>query len=282
MCRLPACALALTALLWALPGCSDEEDADPASDRESITPENVLGTWYSCEPDPGTGTAVVTFAAFGTDSSARVGLLNCDQEVTLISTTYHVSDNVLAMATPEVDTARQNALQIIMASQLSGVTMDDRAYIENGNLVFMETFRKVVFTRAVPSQPGGRITGTLYFAGDFNQGAAQVVCVDTATYRGQSVFMDAPGSYCLKGLRDGTYMVVAVYIPKECAVDYPDRLYECPSADYPDFVAVSGADTVNGIDITLNPLVPKSVAGEVGARTREAMLMRIAEAAVQL
>ncbi len=253
------------ALLMALVACEEETSSPTAPTREEVTSENIVGTWYSHFSDTSSGTNMILYATYNADSTAVAGIVNCSERTPLLYHTYYVNGSDFVMIAPEVDTAQQNTLQIMMATEMEALIYHDEVYMMNGDLYFVGGEDTYVFSRTIPTVPGGGINGTVTVTGDFGQGALFVICVDPVTETRNGAFLDAPGQYCLIGLEDGTYAVAAMYIPKEHAIDFSEVADQLPTAFYgmsgtPLPVSISGGNTVTDIDISLSLSAQKRTA----------------------
>jgi hypothetical protein len=215
--------------------------------------ENIIGKWYSLFDDPETGMKMVLFLDNRSDSTATIGILNGPTEVSLMETNYYVDNGVYVFIAPEVDTSKQNALQIMIADEMGGFIYADEIYLKEGKLHFVEDEGTVVFSKTIPSISGGTITGSLTVIGEFGQGAAIICAYDPVKETIGGTFLSQPGLYYLQGLEDGEYFTLALYIPKEHALDWMDHdISDFPSEIHETTVTISGSNTVTGINFNLN------------------------------
>ena len=236
-----------------LVGCNKKDPVAPVSPKEDITMENIMGKWYSLFADPEISNKMVFFLDNRSDSTATIGILNGPTEVSLLEVSYYVDNNVYVFIAPEVDTSKQNALQIMFADDMGGLIYSDEIYLAEGKLHFVEGEETFVFSKTIPPVSGGKITGSLTVTGEFGQGAAIISAYDPVKETIGVTFLSQPGLYYLQGLADGEYLTLATYIPKEHALDW---MYHDPSYFPYELreteVEISGGNTVSNINFNLN------------------------------
>ncbi|MBD3239419.1 MAG: hypothetical protein GF331_02450, partial [Chitinivibrionales bacterium] len=150
---------------------------------------------------------MIMYATYNEDSTAEMGAVNCNTLVPLMEHRYYVESGTMVMIAPQVDTSQQNALQIMMATEMDGMVAAEEVYLMDGCLYFVETSDTYVFSKTKPTVSGGQINGTVSVTGNFGQGALMVVSVDPTSESISATFLDTPGEYCLVGLSSGDYIV---------------------------------------------------------------------------
>jgi hypothetical protein len=192
----------------------------PTAPKISLTSENVLGKWYCKNIDASSGLTMIFYLDCRSDSIAAIGILNGTLEVELFSVQYTIVKNTFSFVTPPVDTANQNALQIMMADIMDGMIMSDNIYIQDGNLCFVED-EVFTFSRDIPTVSGGTIAGSISVVnGTFGKGCIATVAVDINTNQETGAFQSGEGPYTLWGIPNGSYYVMSLYIPKSHALDW--------------------------------------------------------------
>jgi hypothetical protein len=238
-------------VLFMLTGSCNKEKTEPK--KVPITAENILGKWYLKSTDASSGLTFIFYLDNAQDS-ARVGMLNGNEEVELIRFAYMVNNGSFSFVSPAVDTMHQNALQIYLADYMKQMFYNDKVYLQDGNLCFAEGPDVYAFTPVIPNIPGGKISGSLTVSnGSFGQGMAMIVAVDVSTKAMQGTFVVHTGQYTVMGLVNGQYNVMAVYIPKKHATDFltldvsefPKELIQTP-------IAISGGNIVTGFNLNID------------------------------
>ncbi len=234
-----------------LVGC--DKDDPVSAGREDMNMESILGKWYSLFDDPETGLKMVFYLDNRSDSTATLGIMNGPSEVSLLEINYYVEDGIYVLTAPEVDTLSQNALQIMFADEMGGFFYADEIYLSEGKLHFVEDDETFVFSKTIPTIPGGTITGSLIVTGEFGQGAAIISAYDPVQETMGGTFLSQPGLYYLQGLADGEYLTVAIYFPKEHALDWMNHdITYFPYEINETRITISGSNTVEGNDFNLD------------------------------
>jgi hypothetical protein len=233
---------------------SCKKDNATVKDKE-LTYEKIKGKWYLLDKDPD----AVMSVDFISSDTCMYSIYNGPEEIQIMTLVYSFNNGHLVMTQVPV-TGGQNSLQIMAASDMDFIALSDETYLENDNLVFIESKDKYSYTREMPKVSGGSITGTISVNGNFGKGTVGVAAMDPSTEKGGLTFLMAPGKYYCQGLPNGKYVVFAIYIPVEHASDYESHeVTEFPYDTYQSQIAISNGKTVSDINLEISlPVTTKS------------------------
>jgi hypothetical protein len=235
---------------------SCKKDDSPVKDKD-LTYEKLKGNWYLIEKS--NDISILMSIDFISSDTSHISFYNGPEELVLMTFIYSYSNGHLVM-TPVTGNEEQNSLQIMITSDMDFIALSDEAYLEDNKLVFVEGNETFKLTRDIPKISGGSITGDISVTGNFGRGTVMIAAIDPNTEKGGITFRNSPGKYYCQGLANGSYYVLAVYIPIEHASDYQSHeLTEFPYDTYLSQISISSGKTVSGINLDISlPVDTKS------------------------
>ena len=240
---------------WTLTGKNTPFDTVvPVPQIKPILWDSIQGKWYSSYTDQSMGFNMVLYINLKSDSTSELGMMNGTQEIPLVNTRYYIANGKMVILPPVVDTAEQNAIQIYFLSNLGAAFYADSIYLQGNQLHFVES-NEWVFGRSLPPVSGGRISGTVSTVnGTFGQGMMLIGAVDPTTSNVGFMMLPSQGDYYLQGLQPGSYVLVAVYIPKSHAADFTTAhsLTDFPYSQLTTPVSITNASNETAINITID------------------------------
>lgn len=265
MSRTHTVALVVGAVLCAgssmLNSCGGE---DPISARPPQLSARVPGFWYAA--DSRIPPLVFALELRGNETLVHY-VLNCGEPTPFITAPYVLDDSTIIVDL-ELDTANQSALEVYFAVSRIGAHQV-RVVRADSQLVVKESGKRRLFdvstySREIPSLPGARITGELSVAGSAGNALLRVLAtaVDSGMAFTGAAFLNEPGPYCVGGLPPATYRVSARYFTTRDAyllatlpidsLDAMGFLDSVPFAQHPSLVDLTGENSADNVDLTLN------------------------------